>query len=416
MSVYHCPLCPLIFEYRTEVEWHLREEHRSRADEESDLRAELGSAAVRLDWDRLQELRASSHTPSVSLLLGTTPASSMTVLDVARLRQLADRARRRLNSEPERGGAAPVVEHRLSRAVAAAEGSATQRGMAVLVNEHELGIITLPFEPRDRAAVDRAFATRDLEYALRRYPKYRVLVLGPHPRVMEGRGRDLVDVPADAARTRRRSGLFARAGSDQEAADLLLDQGVRTSGLLPLIVVGDRRRLAFFRERSRHADSVTAEALQPKARVTTVDALAEQAFTRWHREQQGRAVGDLAEADALDRITWGLVPVWRAVATGTAERIWVEHDFASPGRTWPGADGIETVTDSAEPGVIDDLVDTLIARASGQGISVVLLDPGTLGREEPIAAHVASLATTAPAARSAPRTSDLRASGLGSAG
>jgi hypothetical protein len=213
---------------------------------------------------------------------------------------------------------------------------------------------------------------------------------------MEGRGRDLVDVPAGAAPTRRWLGYFVRAGSDQEDADLLLDEAVRTSGLLPLIAVGDRRRLALFRERSRHADSVTAEAVQPKARVTSVDALAEQAFNRWHREQQGRAVGDLAEAEALDRITWGLVPVWRAVAAGTAERIWVEHDYASPGRTRPGMDGIETVTDSAEPGVIDDLVDTLIARASGQGISAVLLDPGTLGREEPIAAHVASLATRRP--------------------
>src|SRR5213076_2501989 len=40
VSVYHCPLCPLIFQYRTEVEWHLREEHRSGSDEEADLRAE----------------------------------------------------------------------------------------------------------------------------------------------------------------------------------------------------------------------------------------------------------------------------------------------------------------------------------------------------------------------------------------
>ena len=91
MSVYHCPLCPLIFQYRSEVEWHLREEHRSRRDEEADLRAELAAAAGRLDWDRLQALRSSGAGPAVTLLLATTPASSMTVLDIARLRQLADR-------------------------------------------------------------------------------------------------------------------------------------------------------------------------------------------------------------------------------------------------------------------------------------------------------------------------------------
>ena len=45
MSVYHCPLCPLIFQFRSEVEWHLREGHRSSSDEESDLRAELAAAS-----------------------------------------------------------------------------------------------------------------------------------------------------------------------------------------------------------------------------------------------------------------------------------------------------------------------------------------------------------------------------------
>ena len=43
MSVYHCPLCPLIFQFRSEVEWHLREEHRSSSDEESDLPRRVGS-------------------------------------------------------------------------------------------------------------------------------------------------------------------------------------------------------------------------------------------------------------------------------------------------------------------------------------------------------------------------------------
>ena len=120
-------------------------------------------------------------------------------------------------------------------------------------------------------------------------------------------------------------------------------------------------------------------------------------------------VGDLVQADAQDRVAWGLVQAWRAVTAGTADRIWVEHDYASPGRMRPGVDGVETVSDSAEPGVIDDLVDALIARASAQGISVVLLDPGTLGRDEPIAARVASLAMSAS-------TPPLRACEMGTSG
>lgn len=68
MSAYHCPLCPLIFQHRSEAEWHLREEHRSRVDEEAGLRTELAAAAAPLDWERLRILRASPGRPSVTLL------------------------------------------------------------------------------------------------------------------------------------------------------------------------------------------------------------------------------------------------------------------------------------------------------------------------------------------------------------
>ncbi len=390
MSVYHCPLCPLIFQYRTEVEWHLREEHRSRTDEEADLRAELAAAAGSLDWDRLQALRSSTAGPSVSLLLATTPASSMTVLDIARLRQLADRARRRLPAEPDRGTTAPTVAHRVAKAVAAAEGSPTDRGLAVMVNPNQLAMVTLPFEPRDRAVVDRAFTTRDLEYALRRYPIYRVLVLGHRPRLLEGRGRNLADIDAPRPETHGARNVFGRSDTELQAADRLLDWRSSASGDLPLIVIGDRRRLAAFRRDSRHAPTVAGVAHRARTGGPPVDELAERALTGWHHDRQGQTVAALSQAETLDQVTWGIVATWHAVATKIAERIWVEHDFAQPGRIVSGVEGVETSIDPAEPGAVDDLVDWLIAKASQEGIPVDLLDKGTLRRGEPIAAKVPS--------------------------
>jgi hypothetical protein len=368
----------LIFQYRTEVEWHLREEHRSGSDEETDLRAELRAAARPLDWDRLRDLRFSADRPAISLVLSTTPGLSMTVLDVARLRQLANRARRRLPAEPDRGIAVPVLEHRLSRAVATAEGSPTDRGLAVLVSERQIAIVTLPFEPRDRAVVDRAFATRDLEYALQRYPLFRVLVLGSSIRILEGRGRDLTEVDA------RRQEVHVWPLVDQ-----LLDQRLAVTGTRPLVVVGDRRRLNAFRQHSCHAPSIAAEVHKPRTRMIPIDQLAHQALARWRRDQQDLALAELHLAEAGDHITWGLLATWRAVAGGTAKRVWVEHDYAHPGRIVPGADGVQLTSDPAEPGAIDDLVDTLISRAHRSGARVDLLDSGALDRHEPIAAQLA---------------------------
>ncbi len=401
MSVYHCPLCPVVFEDPTEVEWHVREEHRSRSGDEADLRLELAADAGHLDWGRLETLRAASGSPSVSLLLSTTPASSMTVVDVTRLRQLADRARRRLPAEPGQATVAPTVARRISTAVAAAEGSATDRGLAILVNLRQIAIVTLPFEPRDRAVVDQAFATRDLEYALRRYPPYRVLVLDRPPRLLEGRGRQLSEIAEIDLNRSEGAGPppeYGRRGYEERDAEWLLARQVRSYGDLPLVVLGDPRRVAEFRERTSHGPAIIAEGPRPRGRGRDASwaAVAEHALDEWHKNQQSKAVADLDLAQSRDEIGWGLVSAWHAVSTRAADRLWVEHDFARPGRITPGVAGVETTGDPAEPGAIDDLVDALITRAANYGVPVDLLDAGTLNRLEPVAARVPVASPNSP--------------------
>lgn len=387
MPVYHCPLCPLIFQYRSEVEWHLREEHRSRADEAADLRAELAAAARPLDHQLLTRLRSSQTGPSVTLLLETSPAATMTVLDVARLRQLAERARRRLAAEPHRETAVTVVEDRLAKAVSAAESQATDRGLAVMVNGDQLAVVTLPFAPRDRHVVDRGFATRDLDYALRRHPRYRLLVLGRHPRILEGHAQQLSE-PVNlttAGRSRSISGVDPAAHPDPDT--LLLEQ-IGTTGPLPLVVAGDRRDLDRFHRHSRYSGDVVAEIHRSRFQRARLTDLVAETLDRAHHEQQSRAVAELLHADVQSQIAWGIQAAWTAVHDRTADRLWVEHDYAVPGRVTTDVRGIETISDPAEPGAIDDLVDALLATAAQMGIETHLLEKHTLGRPEPVAVHI----------------------------
>jgi len=400
MSVYHCPLCPLIFQYRTEVEWHLREEHRSRADEAADLRAELAAATRPLDWEHLSQLRSSTASPSVTLLLSTAPAATMTVLDIARLRQLAERARRCLAAEPYPHTANGVVEDRLSKAVSAAESQPTDRGIALLVNQHHLAIITLPFGPRDRHVVDRGFASRDLEYALRRYPRYRILVLGHHPRILEGHAHQLSEPATPSRKESPRVDPPADANSYPDP-DTLLSERVDSAGTLPLVVVGDHRNLDRFHRDSRYASNIIAEIPRPRFHKTNVPDLIANALDRIHHEQQSRAVAELLHSDMQSQIAWGVHAAWNALHNRTADRLWVEHDYAVPGRTTPGVYGIETITDPAEPGAIDDLVDALLTKAAQLDIETHLLDRHTLGRPEPVAVKIpVPAATQTPSPRS----------------
>ncbi len=402
MPVFYCPVCPLIFEHRTEVEWHLRNEHRSRDSEEAELRAELTDASAELDRARLRALQSSSDHPSVSLLMATTPAETMTGVDVARLRQLANRARRRLQAEPVATPTA-TVEHRLSRAVSSAEGCATHRGLAILVSSHHLAIFRLPFEPRDRVVVDPTFATRDLEELLAQHPLYRVLVLGREPRILEGRGANLTAIPLPAPptgpaviprpperNTRRRERWTtrrARVEAGCRQADELLDRRVQLVGGRPLVVLGDNRWLAGFADQSRYWPSVVGQVTgcRPRASTAEIAELAQPALAAWRAGQQTAALDQLQQASGHGRVAWGLSAAWGAVRTGQAERLWIERSVTTPGRLTSDGAHFELGSDAARPGVIDDLEDDLIEGAAARGVPVAILDDGGLGRSERVA-------------------------------
>jgi hypothetical protein len=334
----------------------------------------------------------------------------MSGLDVARLRQLAHVAQRRLAAEPGAGGS-QTVEHRLASAVAAVEGKRTDRGVAILVSAYQAATFLLPFAPRDRVVVDPRFATRDLEFALQYHPRFRLLVLGTSSRLLEGRVHALIDTvrtpPVEGASlfgaSRRGLGRRsvrpehwrvrrARLAAGGAEADCLLDERVQTTGEMPLIIAGDDRWRSEFRHRSRHTASIVAEirGSRDRASAATLAQLSKPGLEAWRRGEQARRIDELQQSDANGDVVWGLAGAWRAVRDAAADHIWVAQGYSQPGRRVPGVHGIQTTSDPAEPGVSDDLVDDLTQMAAAHGITVDLLDEGLLEGPEPIAARLGS--------------------------
>ena len=423
MTAFHCPVCPLVFQVRPEVERHLQNEHRTRTDVDVNLRIQLSAAGLDLDWARLRTLQSSHASPSISILMATVPGPTMSGLDIARLRQLAHVAQRRLAAEPGAGAIHPVEQH-LASAVAALEGIATARGVAILVSAHQAATFLLPFAPRDRVVVDPRFATRDLEFALQYHPRFRLLVLGPSPRVLEGSAHHLVETVRTPGVGRTpdidgaprfdgpRRGLGrrsvrpehwlvrrARQAAGCAEADRLLDERIETTGDMPLIVAGDNRWRSEFRQRSQHAAGVIAEIRGSRSRAPAarLAELARPGLETWRAAEQARRIAELEQADANGDIAWGLVDAWQAVRDAAADHIWVAHGYAQPGRHVPGVGGIELTRDPAEPGVSDDLVDDLTQMAAAHGITVDLLADDLLDRPEPIAVRAPAWQHRAPA-------------------
>jgi hypothetical protein len=61
-------------------------------------------------------------------------------------------------------------------------------------------------------------------------------------------------------------------------------------------------------------------------------------------------VAALHQAGALDQLTWGITAACRAVADRSAEHLWVEHDFARPGRIAVGVEGSRSRPTRPSPG------------------------------------------------------------------
>lgn len=405
MSVFHCPLCPLIFEHRTEVEYHLRNDHRSRADEKAALATELARAGKNLEWGRLRALQSSRAGTAVTILMATTPAATMTNLDVARLRRFAYQARCRLTAEP--GTVPPTLEERLNLTVLAAESAPTQEGLAILVNARDLAIFHLPFEPADRVVVDPTFATRDLEAALQCFPRYRVVTLGLRPRLFEGRGLHLEELEHSIQDHAFRTGeRHAHHGGKRSARperwalgqarrcaavgfiDDLLTERAWSQGDLPLLVAGDGRWRTSFSRHSRHVASVIGEIPGSRHNDTPERlALLSQPFlVQRLRDEQAAAVAELNRADSYQSIAWGVEAAWKALQDGAADLLWVEQGFSRPARL-RGTE-LELVDIAHAPGVIDDVVDDLIQAAITDDVGVHLLPEGSIGRGEPVAARL----------------------------
>ena len=395
MPVYHCFACPLIFQSRNEVEWHLRNDHRSAEDEKLAWKREIDAARRPLDWDRLLSLQSAISNPSVTLLMPTTPAKEMITLDVARLRYLATRASRRLRDEMW-GQRLATLESRVERIVTAAAAGPTDVGLVVLVSEHDMAIVGLPFPPAERAVVDPTFATRDLVAALQRFPRFRVVVLSAEPRLFEGHGRQLNEIPAWRGDGDVRSSfphpLRGKGRADRptvasrpdrrrrqrvmRAAEEALDRRCGEGGDLPLMIVGSSRALKEFRERSRHAKSVISEIRGSFRRVPVarLAAATETAQEGWRTKTSSAAIDDLTVADDAGSIVWGLDGAWHAACHGTVNHLWVDSDYAVPARVGDDGRTFAPAVDREDPNVNDDIVDEIIEMTIALGKPVSMID------------------------------------------
>lgn len=342
----------------------------------------------------IQQLQSIHDYPALSILLPTHRNHPENRQDAIRLRNLINQAAERLRAEFPSQDIAPIVE-RLNSLATQVDYRHLLDGLSLFVSRHFSGQFYLPFPVKERVVVDKAFATRDLVYALNRSPRYRVLVLSEKPtRLYEAVRDTLAEMetggfpmmytgPGAGEPLPGGFGIRRSAHRDEHMrrffrqVDNALGE-IMAAESVPLIVVGVERYLAFFDEVSKGKRPVLARLTgshdkTPAAKLAQLVWPLAQAALADQRQAALRELGTQPYVSGIDE-------VWRKAQTGRGKLLFVEEGYRYPAHFDAEADRLLPSNNGAA-----DAVDELIEMVLNKGGQVIFVEDGALNAHQRIA-------------------------------
>jgi hypothetical protein len=340
--------------------------------------------------------------PSVSILAPTHRTAPSNKQDPIKVKNLVNKAIDRIHREFNKREVAAVVRN-LKKAVQSVDWKHTLDGLAIFANKDVSAAIDLPFRVKPRAMVDETFATRDLVYAFNRVPPYRVLLLGHDVWLYDGWS-DVLDMhldkpfpikhsgPGGATKLPGGKGISRSAVRDDSQRKLFrsVDDAVgfvHKQNPLPIVLAGVERNLAFYKEVTRHNDSIVGMLAGNHERTspTELGKLAWSVFEAGAALRRTEALVQLDQAVSANRHASGIDQVWRVAKRKNCRTLLVEKEFSYPADVSPDGDRLLKHT-AKGPDALDDVVDEIIEHVMAAGGEVFFYSSGDLSTHQKIAA------------------------------
>lgn len=358
----------------------------------------------------LADLKARQDDPAISILMPTHRSFPDNKQDPITLKNLVVQTEERLLAQMDKREVWPIMEA-INAQVDAHDHSLNLDGLALFAGTGRADIVRLPFTVTERAIIDHNFATRDISRGLFDAVNYFVLVISrEYGRLLQAYNDRLVHEFDRNTKLRdhsfpiKNSSLYSTSGHDRSQApseDNLLKefltridkslqevQGARGSDRLPVIVMGDARNVALFKQLSDRPDDIVGEVtnstdLEADAVALVADV---QEAVASHREVTERtAMDQRGQAHGANRLLTDLSDIYRAASEGNCERLYVRRGYIQPGTIDAEARTVVASDDPTAEGVTDDVVDELIELVQANGGQVAFLSQDTVGEEAPLA-------------------------------
>lgn len=356
----------------------------------------------------LQDLKARETVPAISVLMPTHRTFPDNKQDPIALKNLVKQAEDRLLETMEKREVSQIMALVNAR-VDAHDHSHNLDGLALFAGADAAELVRLPFPVTERVIIDSSFATRDLVRGLLDTVSYFILVVSrASARLIHAYNDRPVhefdeSTPLDGyAFPIENTWLYSTSGHERSQAsseDNLLKeflnvadkslqeiQGKRGSSRLPVILAGDARTVAFFKNVSDRPEDIVGEITNSpdlEADVPALVADAQPAVAAYRDRLEADAMDKLGQGRGADRLLTDLSDIYKAITEGNAERLYVRRGYIQAGTIDADARTIDA-HDGIVEGATDDVVDELMELTQAMGGSVSFLSAQTLGNQAPL--------------------------------
>lgn len=315
----------------------------------------------------LDDLVSRSEWPSVTIIAPLENRAPDNQQNEIRVKSLVKQVREKLVQERVEEPVAKRVLEKIDSLIGELDlFTASDLGVAFFVSPGFARRLDLPFQVKERAVVDRVFATREIVVGLERGLRWRAVIVGlEQPRILDGFRDRVVDV--------------ARVGATQLTDEILAP--LMAGDPIPLVIVGLEAEIVHFVTHSRFAHEVI---LTIRGRHERTDAR-ELGRLLWSDvahaievRRRDRIERELDSGMKRGRIVSGIEDVWLAAHQGRGELLVVEEDLHFPVEPGVGQRALLRAPAGLEiDNAVDEIVDVVLA-AKGR---VEFVAPGTLGHE-----------------------------------
>ncbi len=357
----------------------------------------------------LLDLKARQADPAISLLMPTHRTFPENKQDPITLKNLVKQAEDRMLESMDKREVWPIMEL-INTQVDAHDHSHNLDGLALFAGVDGAEIVVLPFSVKQRAIIDSNFATRDIVRGLFDSVSYFLVVVSREVgRLIHAYNDRPVHEFDNSTQLQgytfpiKNNSLYSTSGHERSQApseDNLLKeflnvidkslqeiQGKRGNDRLPVILVGDARNVALFKELSDRPVDIVGEVTNApdlEADMVALVADAQPAVAQYRESKETDAMDKLGEARGANRLLTDISDIYRAVTEGNAERLYVRRGYMLAGTIDADARTITIHDDTGVDGATDDVVDELIEQVQAMGGDIAFLSAEALGDAAPL--------------------------------